>query len=705
MIVQPEVHKKENYERWCIFMQHYLVAQDLWDVVLSSEMPDGEDPREWIKKNALALYAIKISCGAEKFDRIKEINSAKDAWNALADLHKQPNEDGNKDTGIKTVERKQAVTLLKDIEKGDSDAVKKLLETHSSYSARALENGSTALHVAITAGKIELAKELISVMSEAGELETQNKSGKTVLHLAACKGSREIVECLVAKNKKLLEIPDCEKKIPLVLACATHHKCLTLYLYSVTPIEILDPVNGDHGFFLLRECLRNRMFEIGLDLLCKFPDLTFHKSSLEPTPIISELVQVLSSLFAGIWYKHVPFWEWPLMVYIPFCKVPIIEALLVGDKWKTLPEKPGRLKAYNLKYDRAYAREMVHFICEQLSTLERDQLLRSGAVEATFKAIKLGYLDFVKQIIEANPDMVWSHDPEHSRDMLMYAVAHRQKEIAKFLYGHNAWRNMTEFTTDDDQNNMLHLVAKLPPSSPHIHHLSDPVLQMQSEAKWFAAVAHIVPTFYKGQRNKIGETPSEMFSKEHQDLLKEAQTWVKETASFAAVIGTLIVGTMFAAGITVPGGNNEQDGLPIFSKGGYFRLFIGWDLLAVYLASLSVVLFLDIHKSRLTEEDFLSGFLIFKLAMSFYFLFSSMGIMLICCFASMKLVNPKRITPYNIATFILFGCPYVCIFVKHLLPLIKTLYPIFFKTESKVLTCSQISSLKKFPILRQCICG
>ncbi|GKV39781.1 hypothetical protein SLEP1_g47499 [Rubroshorea leprosula] len=397
-MIVPEVLKEDNYERWCIFMQHYLVAQNLWDVVISRKMPHahGEDPKEWIKRNALALHTIKISCGAEKFDRIKKKNSAKDAWNALANLHKQPNEGGNKDTGIR-IERKQAVTLLKDIKKGDSDAVKKLFETHPPYSA-ALENGSTALHVAITTGKINLAKKLISVMSEE-ELETQDKSGETVLSLAARKGSREIVECLVGKNKKLLEIPDCEKNIPLVLACATRHQSLTRYLYSVTPEEFLDPGNGDdHGFFFLKECIRNHMF--------------------------------------------------------------------------------GRSLAYDhLKY----AREMVLFICEQLSTLERDQFMRSGAVEATFKAIKLGDLDFVKQITEANPDIVWNLGPERSRDMLMYAVAHRQKEIAKFLYGLNVWRNMS----DDDQNNILHLAAKSAPSFPHIHHFSDPFLQMKSEATWF----------------------------------------------------------------------------------------------------------------------------------------------------------------------------------------------------------------------------
>ncbi|GKV34305.1 hypothetical protein SLEP1_g42682 [Rubroshorea leprosula] len=415
-----EVLKEHNYERWCIFMQHYLVGQDLWDVVLSSEIAyaNEEDPREWIKRNALALHAIKISCGEEKFNRIKEMNSAKDAWNALANLHKQENEEGTKIQELiktSTVERKQASPLLKDIRKmGNSDAVKTLFETHPLYSPALMENGSTALRVAITAGKIELAKELISMISE-GQLEMQDKSGKTVLSLAAFKGSREIIECLVAKNKKLLEIPDCKKKIPLVLACVARHKSLTLYLYSVTPIEILDPVNGDHGFFLLKECIRNHMF--------------------------------------GRWLLYVP--------------------------------------KYSHTYARAYARDMVHFTCEQLSTLGRERLKSSGAVEASFKAIQLGYLDFVKEISEANPEIVWSHstDPdEHSRDMLMHAVAHRQGDIAEFLYRLDPLRIMEEFNIDDQKNNLLHLAAKLPPSCPCIQDISDPLLRMQSEANWFRVI-------------------------------------------------------------------------------------------------------------------------------------------------------------------------------------------------------------------------
>ncbi|GLT56714.1 hypothetical protein SLA2020_297380 [Shorea laevis] len=221
---------------------------------------------------------------------------------------------------------------------------------------------------------------------------------------------------------------------------------------------------------------------------------------------------------------------------------------------------------------------------------------------------------------------------------------------------------------------------------------------MESETRWFKAVEDIVPTFYKEQRNKNGETPSEVFRREHQDLIKEAQIWVKETANFAAIIGTLMVSIMFAAGITVPGGNNDQDGLPRFSKRGYFRLFIGCDLVSVYLASLSVVLFLDIHKSSLTENDFLSGFLAYKLTASFDFLFVSIVLMLICFFASIKLVDRQLTWPFIFMIFHAFVIPFVFMCGRQLLSLyrIQSLSP--FKTDI------QISSFKMFTILRQYIC-
>ncbi|GKV34844.1 hypothetical protein SLEP1_g43186 [Rubroshorea leprosula] len=87
-MIVPEVLEKHNYERWSILIKHYLVAQDVWDVVDRSLTTEQRNERVWIKKNALALHAIKISCGAKAFDLIKNIESARDAWKALRDMPK-----------------------------------------------------------------------------------------------------------------------------------------------------------------------------------------------------------------------------------------------------------------------------------------------------------------------------------------------------------------------------------------------------------------------------------------------------------------------------------------------------------------------------------------------------------------------------------------------------------------------------------------
>ena len=46
----------------------------------------GAEDRDWIEKNAKALYLIMESCGSKRFSLIN-IDSAKDAWRALRDAH------------------------------------------------------------------------------------------------------------------------------------------------------------------------------------------------------------------------------------------------------------------------------------------------------------------------------------------------------------------------------------------------------------------------------------------------------------------------------------------------------------------------------------------------------------------------------------------------------------------------------------------
>ncbi|GLT52402.1 hypothetical protein SLA2020_257490 [Shorea laevis] len=131
-----------------------------------------------------------------------------------------------------------------------------------------------------------------------------------------------------------------------------------------------------------------------------------------------------------------------------------------------------------------YALEVIRFICGSLSNLDENQFVRSGAVEATFQAIKNGIPEIVIELItKANNAniLLSSTNLEESRNMFACAVAHRQEKVSQFLHEIGASKDTNMVTTiDKDGNNILHLAAKL---SPHfqLDHISGAALQLQNE--------------------------------------------------------------------------------------------------------------------------------------------------------------------------------------------------------------------------------
>ena len=53
---------------------------DLWNIVEKTTEPTTP---AWSKKNALALYLIRESCGSDRFSLIEKISKAKDAWDEI----------------------------------------------------------------------------------------------------------------------------------------------------------------------------------------------------------------------------------------------------------------------------------------------------------------------------------------------------------------------------------------------------------------------------------------------------------------------------------------------------------------------------------------------------------------------------------------------------------------------------------------------
>ena len=84
---------EESYVAWANRLKTYFMDHNLWDIVEATTKPPMPEDDEiafkaWSKKNALALYLIRESCGSSVFPFIGNISEAKKAWDTLAEKFK-----------------------------------------------------------------------------------------------------------------------------------------------------------------------------------------------------------------------------------------------------------------------------------------------------------------------------------------------------------------------------------------------------------------------------------------------------------------------------------------------------------------------------------------------------------------------------------------------------------------------------------------
>ncbi|KAF5959084.1 hypothetical protein HYC85_000293 [Camellia sinensis] len=182
---------------------------------------------------------------------------------------------------------------------------------------------------------------------------------------------------------------------------------------------------------------------------------------------------------------------------------------------------------------------------------------------------------------------------------------------------------------DESGNNALHSAALLGPQQQLSLRVSaaGAALQMQREMQWFKEVEKLVRPIDREVTNTNGMTPGEVFTDTHQELVKEGERWMKDTATSCTIVAALIATVVFAAAITVLGGNNNNDGHPYFSKHKAFIIFGIFDALGLFSSITSVLMFLSILTARYAEEDFLYALpkrLIIGLVMLFVSILSMM---------------------------------------------------------------------------------
>ncbi|KAG6671789.1 hypothetical protein I3842_16G022500 [Carya illinoinensis] len=401
----------------------------------------------------------------------------------------------------------------------------------------------TALHFAVAAKRTRFVKELVKLMTPE-ELELKAADDCTALYLAAQTEIVTIAEEMVEKNQNLPLIPkDNIEVLPLYAAIKTGHRDMVSYLYSVTPIEdlaTLDRIN------LLNATISTDLYDIALKILDTLKDLA---------PAEKE----------SLWF--------PL-------KLLARKSSEIGNKsqpsvWERCLNSCFGGRFCNKAMMQASAHKLVdHLLKHELGDNKNFSTLVPQHKRLVVEAAKVGNVEFLIILIRSYPRLIWEVDEEHGT-LFHVAIKHRQERVFNLIYEIGILKDNLVSLYAEGSKSMLHLVGELP-SPDRLNIVSGAALQMQRELLWFQEIEKIMPkSSVKVMIGAEEKPPKDIFVSTHEELQKNGEKWMRYTANSCMLVATLIATVVFPAAFTVPGGNNQEIGIPIFLETNWFtnRLF------------------------------------------------------------------------------------------------------------------------------------
>ncbi|KAJ0097561.1 hypothetical protein Patl1_27855 [Pistacia atlantica] len=337
--------------------------------------------KEWMRKNAMALHAIQISCGADIMSKYRGNESAKKEWDILTKKVRRPQIDGeDKQETLSLLEYR---TLYKAVAKGDWDSTKDFLDKNpAAIRAKITLNGSTVFHVAVIAGQPAILEKLLE-MSTIEDLELQNDMGYTAFVIAAINGFKDMVEAMFIRDENLINIKEKHGLIPIVAASVACSTKVVRYLYPKTPDEMLSPEHPDRsGATLLNSLIVDDIYGIRVTPTLYGDEYSISNDEESGIRILLEpnIQQVVLKKLRGL--------VWKLLTWI----------------------FPDISNIYKRKSNHIEAKKFLKSIINHIPRLSMEQLQKFGWDQAISEAIKNGISEFVDEVIESTPELIWKKD-------------------------------------------------------------------------------------------------------------------------------------------------------------------------------------------------------------------------------------------------------------------------------------------------------
>ncbi|CAH1449289.1 unnamed protein product [Lactuca virosa] len=249
------------------------------------------------------------------------------------------------------------------------------------------------------------------------------------------------------------------------------------------------------------------------------------------------------------------------------------------------------------------AKEVLKLVCEAIENSKIANAHSHYYTGPILEAARQNAYEVVDEILSRSPEAIRYKD-EQGYDIIQLAVIHRSEKIYNLIYLMEERKSIYGTLEDSSKNNMLHLAGRLAPSQ-KLKRSIGAAFQLQRELQWRKEVKKLVFPAYITKENIFKETPDMVFTREHENLVKEGEKWMKAVAESCSITAGLITTIVFAAAITVPGGINQESGIPLFIDNTVFTIFAVADAMSLFASSTALLMYLSILTGRFSEQDFL----------------------------------------------------------------------------------------------------
>ncbi|KAL8196864.1 hypothetical protein R6Q57_024377 [Mikania cordata] len=491
-----------------------------------------------------------------------------------------------------------AVPLYEASVMGDWETAKFIFDKHLNLVRFNLsKNFGTTLHVVVTAEETDLTlnfvKNLVNMMTRE-ELELKNNHSNTAFWVASASGKRKMAKIMIEKNRSLLDIRGNGDYLPLTISAMNGIHNMVEYLYKNSKKMTGDHWTDKDRSLTLSHCVKRDFFAVALQILDDHPELAQDVSLLE---VLARKPDAFKTVENNL-----------------------ITRIIVTSKFFHMKEQP-------LAEEDTESLKLLKIIWGHATrTMNLDEievmLKRNGVL---FVAAEMGNTGFIVELLRTYPDLMLDRN-EDGHTIFHIAVMNRHQGIYNLLYEIGSYRNNVCKIRDKGWNNMLHLVGKS--SKKMAAKRSGASLLMQRELS-SKEVEAMTPPYLREAKNKDGETPHELFSKENEDQVSQGLNWTQD----CMVVATLIITVAFSVAFTVPGGYEGDNGLPIFIRQRSLLVFVVTDAISLFSSSTSLLVFLTVLTSRHGQQDFMYS-LPKKLMIGLLTLFISVATMMVTFSAS-----------------------------------------------------------------------